>query len=639
MLPDDLAAYSTVSDPNLHPDGVRIAFVVTRMDLGEDRYERRLWLWDGEQARPFTTGPGDARPRWSPDGERLVFQRAGSGDKAVPQVAVMPAAGGEAEVITSFPLGATEAEWSPDGSRLAVVGVSWTDEWDDLDEDERGRRPRRVSRAGYRHDNLGWRHDRRSNVYLVDPAGGSEPAAVSEGEYHDAGVVWRPDGEAIAFMSARHERRGIDPGSQVWEVPASGGDLRPLCDVGLWYDVSYRPDGVCFAIGVPDPGDYPGVLALHRLDDGAAVPVASHLDRSVFSQAPAIAPAGPQWLDGGACLIIVEDAGRLRVVRIEPDGSTSDVLAGDRLITGMSPTRDGTAFAFAATSPTDPGALFWYDGVAEHRLTESSEPWIEPVAFTVERDGVAIDAWAFLPDGEEQVPLLLNIHGGPATQYGYGFFDEFQVYAAAGYGVVACNPRGSSGKGTAFVRAPVDAWEEERPVDLEDLLAVVDAALDRFRRLDRSRMGIMGGSYGGFMTAKILTVDDRWRSAVPERGLYSFTSFAGTSDIGHWFPSMYLTGWDYEEGWDRLWRAGPLSQAHRITTPCLIVHSEHDWRCPIEQAEQLFSVLAACGVEVEMLRFPGEGHELSRGGKPKHRKERFEAILDWHARHLRDVTT
>jgi dipeptidyl aminopeptidase/acylaminoacyl peptidase len=237
------------------------------------------------------------------------------------------------------------------------------------------------------------------------------------------------------------------------------------------------------------------------------------------------------------------------------------------------------------------------------------------------------------------VPLLLNIHGGPATQYGYGFFDEFQVYAEAGYGVVACNPRGSSGKGAAFVRAPVDAWEQERPVDLEDLLAVVEAALGRFPRLDAGRMGIMGGSYGGFMTARILAVDERWRSAVPERGLYSFTSFAGTSDIGHWFPGMYLRGRDFEDGWARLWRAGPLSKAHLIATPCLIVHSENDWRCPIEQAEQLHAVLVARGVESEMLRFPGESHELSRGGKPKHRRERFEAILDWHARHLGDVTT
>jgi dipeptidyl aminopeptidase/acylaminoacyl peptidase len=609
MRLDDLASYANVSDPNLHADGIRIVFVVTTMDLDGDRYVRRLWLWDGERARPFTSGPGDTRPRWSPDGRRLVFLRTGREPKSVPQVAVMPAYGGEADVITQFDLGATEAEWSPDGTRVAVVGASWADDWAGLDDEERGRRPRRITRAGYRHDDLGWRHDRRSNLYLVDADGGGAVIPLTDGDVHDSGAAWRPDGGAIAFLSARHERRGVAPGTQAWEVPVTGGPPRPLVEVGLWYHVSYRPDGECFAIGVPDPADYPGVLGLHRLVAGGAVPFAGHLDRSVFSQGPPVAPAGPRWLEDGSCLVVLEDAGRLRVVRLARDGSSSDVLAGDRLITGVSPTPDGSGFAFAATSSTVPGALGWFDGSGERRLTDFNVPagLVEPESFSAQRDGVTIDAWAYLPEGDQRVPLLLNIHGGPAAQYGYGFFDEFQVYSGGGYGVVACN--------------------------------VVEAALERFPRLDPDRMGIMGGSYGGFMTAKILTVDDRWRSAVPERGLYSFASFAGTSDIGHWFPGMYLTGWDYEDGWERLWRAGPLAKAHRITAPCLVVHSEHDWRCPIEQAEQLHAVLAASGVETELLRFPGEGHELSRSGSPKHRRERFEAILDWHARHLGDVTT
>jgi dipeptidyl aminopeptidase/acylaminoacyl peptidase len=235
------------------------------------------------------------------------------------------------------------------------------------------------------------------------------------------------------------------------------------------------------------------------------------------------------------------------------------------------------------------------------------------------------------------VPVLLNIHGGPATQYGWGYFDEFQEYAAAGFAVVACNPRGSSGRGTEFVRTPVGRWGDDRPPDLEGVLAVLDAAVARFDRLDANRMGVMGGSYGGFLTARIVAVDDRFRSAVPERGLYSFTSFAGTSDIGFRFPRMYLGHWKYDD-WTSLWEASPLSRAHQITTPCLVIHSENDFRCPIEQGEQLFSVLVDNGVEAEMLRFPESSHELSRSGKPKYRRERFDAIIDWHRRYL-DVTT
>jgi dipeptidyl aminopeptidase/acylaminoacyl peptidase len=305
----------------------------------------------------------------------------------------------------------------------------------------------------------------------------------------------------------------------------------------------------------------------------------------------------------------------------------------------MTTRADGSALALVSTSVADPGELHWFEAGEERTVTAINSDFrdtadlVEPEFFTVESDGVQLDVWVFLPVGDGKVPTLLNIHGGPATQYGWGFFDEFQVYAGAGYGVVATNPRGSSGRGEEFVRVPVMRWVEDRSPDLEDLLAAADASLERFERLDGDRLGIMGGSYGGLMSAKILGVDQRWKSAVAERGLYNFASFAGTSDIGFSFPGRYLGDWEYDD-WSVLWEASPLRNAHRITTPCLIVHSENDHRCPIEQGEQFFSALIDNGVEAELLRFPGESHELSRSGKPVHRRERFEAILEWHGRHL-----
>jgi dipeptidyl aminopeptidase/acylaminoacyl peptidase len=260
-------------------------------------------------------------------------------------------------------------------------------------------------------------------------------------------------------------------------------------------------------------------------------------------------------------------------------------------------------------------------------------PLVEPDHFTVISDGEAIDAFVYMPPGEEIVPVLLNIHGGPATQYGYTFSDEFQVYVGAGYGIVACNPRGASGRGVDFVRAVrKEGWGV---VDAADVTAALDAALERFPRLDAGRVGIMGGSYGGFLTAWLIARNDRFTSAVVERALLNWPSFGGTSDIGATFGRMYLEA-DVPDGHDRLWEASPLSLAHQITTPTLIVHSENDFRCPIEQAEQLFMLLKKRDVDVGFLRFPGEGHELSRSGKPKHRLERFEAILDWHRRYLAD---
>ena len=633
MRPTDLEKFRVPSDPRFHPDGRRVAFTVSRMEIEEDRYVREIWLWDGETARPFTHGPSDGGARWSPDGRWLAFLRKGEKDDDKPQVVVMPADGGEARTVTDLPLGAAEVAWSPDSERLAVVAPEWIEDLKDLDDKERGRRPRRITEIPYRADNEGWTHDKHAHVWIVDPTGGSEPQQVTDGPYDEGNVAWRPDGRAITFLSRRHEDRETHPGAGVFELDLDSDDVTELVPPGMWGRPAYGADGALHLTGLEDVFAWPSPPRLYRRDDdGSLTDLTADLDRDV---------AGP---DGGAPLLtdagtvlLAAESGRVGVV-VADAGRTRTVVGGDRTVTGVTATPDGSAVAFTVDDPTSPGeVVLWQDG-EERVLTELNADFRAEVElvptehFTYDRDGAAIDAWALVPEGDD-VPLLLNIHGGPTAQYGFTFFDEFQVYAGAGYAVVGVNPRGSSGKGDEWSRAVVGAWTEHESVDMLDLRAAVEATLERYPSVSRERIGIMGGSYGGYATARILAQDDRFRSAVVERGLLAWTSFSGTSDIAAYFDRMFLEKQLPEHAHD-LWQASPVSTAHLITTPTLVLHSEQDFRCPIEQAEQLFTALRRAGVESEFLRFPGESHELSRSGKPKHRVERFEAIVDWHDRHL-----
>jgi dipeptidyl aminopeptidase/acylaminoacyl peptidase len=635
MQASDLSRLSIPSDPQISPDGTRIAFVVSRPDLDEDRYHRTIWVWDGESANAFTHGPADFNPRWSPDGRTLAFLRGGGTPDKPPQVALIPAGGGEARILTDIELGCEEVEWSPDGSALAAVGVGYVEEWAGLDEAERARRPRRVTDVPFRFDNMGWIHDRKRHVWLVEASGENEPRCLTDGPFDERFIAWRPDGSSIAFHTDRSPRRAFEDGADLYEVDVESGEMRRIAERGSWSFPTFRPDGTLHAIGDPVPGSWPGLISVWRLEE-EPVDLTGHLDRNVFSMALGVAPRGPHW-HGNAFFSVIEDSGRVGVIRVNGDGTVDHLFDDDRAVKGLTVDSSGSKLALIISTPTDPGEVYlWVDG-EERCLTNlngefrTEVPMVEPEHFRVVSGGIEVDAWAYLPPGAESVPVLLNIHGGPASQYGWGFFDEFQVFAGAGYAVVACNPRGSTGRGLDHVRAVVgDGWGV---VDVEDVTNTIEEALRRYPRMDAERIGIMGGSYGGFLTAWLIALDHRYQSAVVERGLLSFTSFAGTSDIGAMFPKNYA-GADLVEDPERLWEKSPLAIAHQIETPTLILHSENDFRCPIEQAEQLFVILKSQEVDVELLRFPGEGHELSRSGKPVHRVERFEAILEWHARRM-----
>jgi dipeptidyl aminopeptidase/acylaminoacyl peptidase len=348
----------------------------------------------------------------------------------------------------------------------------------------------------------------------------------------------------------------------------------------------------------------------------------------------------PIW-DDGAIVFAIEDHGNIHLYRVSPAGGDPELLAGGDIVLSGYDVHDGQV---VRTGSTAPNLAELYAG--DRQLSEIGKEFAagrsltEPERFTaISKDGSEVEAWIARPAGFKEgtrYPALLNIHGGPFTQYGNGFFDETQVYAGGGYAVLYANPRGSSGYAESWGRAimgPGELGPGWGSVDYEDLMAVVDTALDRYDFIDPERLGVLGGSYGGYMTSWIVSHTNRFKAAISERAVNNLVSMYGSSDVGWVFKGYH--GDFVHDAVDKYLQISPWTYAKQIETPLLIMHSENDLRCNIEQAEVMFTTLRLLGKEVEMVRFPAESHELTRSGNPVHRVQRFELVLDWFDRYLK----
>ena len=643
MVPEDVYELTGVLDPRLSPDGRTVAFVVWGVDRDANDYRSAIWLApvDGsDPPRQFTSGKKrDASPRWSPDGSQLAFVSNRESEKA--QLYVMPASGGEARKLTDLKEDVTEPVWSPDGARLAFVARVPDPGYEELD--NRKRMPRRFTRLQYKFDNVGWTGDRRQHILTVAADGSGQPVQLTDGDFEDNGPAWSPDGKRIAFASARHQDWDIDTARDIYVVDAEGGEPQLLTETDATCEhPAWSPDGGRVAYY-----HYPGRFDDPRHTQVAVLDLATR-DRKILTTSldrncsPYPAIREPIW-DGESLLLETEDGGNVHLYRVKADGSSEPqlVIGGHQWLTGA----DAVAGTIVHTSTTPTKLSELYAG--DRKLTDVGGQFsTERVLPATERftavspDGSEVEAWMVRPAGFEEggkYPVLFNIHGGPFTQYGNKFFDEFQVYAGAGYAVLYCNPRGSSGYSEEWgraIRGPVDDGPGWGTRDYDDVMAVVDAALERFEFLDGERMGVMGGSYGGYLTSWIISHTNRFAAACSERALNDWYSDWGTADIGWYFCKAYGGSLIFEDTRPYL-EHSPFTYAHRIETPLLILHSEDDLRCPIAQGEQLFTTLRVLKRDVELVRVPAESHELTRSGSPIHRVMRFELLLEWFDRYLK----
>jgi dipeptidyl aminopeptidase/acylaminoacyl peptidase len=653
MKPAAIADLVELSDPRVSPDGTTIAFVVTTVDLPGNAYRSAVWVAgidDAFPACPFTEGERRERtPRWSPDGQWLAFVAHPEGETGA-RLCVAAVEGGDTFELLEWPEDVEDLVWTPDGRRL-VFTARQRDESRYGPEKDKDRPPRRIDRVAYRTDSIGWTIDRPRHVFSIAADGGDDgrPTALTDGPFQDAGVAVSPDGASVLFSSARTPTWDTDLSTHLYRVPIGGGPVEALT-TGLQThgQPSVSPDGryVAFVWGDRHSMMRHGQIGLVDLEPAA--PTEELLTTALdLHCAPYLAHArDPLWeTDGDGILFQVDEAGNVPIYRVRRDGTTEVVVGGDRQVNGFD--LAGGTLAFVATSATHPTELYAVVDGEERRLTRLGEPFVRdhavvaPERFTAtSADGTSVEAWFLRPAGEGPFPMVLSIHGGPFSQYGNKLFDEFQVLAGAGYAVVYSNPRGSSGYSSAFARGIRGPKAAEDPgtgwggADYEDVLAVVDAALARFGDVvDGERLGVIGGSYGGYLTSWIIGHTDRFKAAVSERACNNLYTFAHTSDIGASFPAGYI-GASHLDDPEEFLRQSPVTYYRDMATPLLILHSENDLRCPIEQAEDLFVRLKLTGRDVEFVRFPGESHELSRSGAPRHRVERLELILDWFARKL-----
>ncbi|AST00969.1 peptidase [Geobacillus thermocatenulatus] len=657
MTAEDLLRLRSVRDPHYAPDGTRVVFVEKSIDE-ENQYRSHLYMWTKDGAvRPWTFGPWrDTKPRFSPNGETIAFLSDRSGRT---QLWLLPTDGGEARQLTFFKNGVRDYVWSPDGTFLIALTTLGDDETiEDREEPEKAEvkradlKPRVVERLYYKSDAAGFLDGKRAVLARIDALSGKIEALTGREEEIGSFAI-SPNGRTLAFVANRNE----DPDT-TFTRDIILLDLEKKTEMnltngcGTFASLGWSPDGMKLAAIGHDLA-YLGAT-IHRLyvfeleRQTKRVLTAdwdAHLGDAMVGDTHADAKSpGPIWAsDGSGLYVTASERGRVNVYFVSLDGPIAPVVEGDFHLYGFTVHPNGRQAVAAISSPTSIGDLYAVslaDGT-KTRLTRANEALENEVVFADAKpftyqstDGWEIQGWIMKPPelGEgEKAPLVVEIHGGPHAMYGFTFFHEWQLLASRGYAVLFTNPRGSHGYGQSFVNA---VRGDYGGMDYEDIMAGVNAALNRFDFIDKERLGVTGGSYGGFMTNWIVGHTDRFKAAVTQRSISNWLSFSGVSDIGYFFTKWEI-GCDVWEDAERLWHHSPLKYVQNIRTPLLILHSERDYRCPIEQAEQLFIALKRLGRETKLVRFPDANHDLSRTGSPALRLERLRHIVGWFDHYLK----
>lgn len=633
LTPQTLAfELTTASDPQISPDGTQITYTLAAVGTDDHRVRREVWMCgiDGTQPRSLTPGSRSASgARWSPDGASIAFAVTDENGCAIAVLA--PGAPCDSREIARHTQAIDELTWSPNGRQIAYTTL-----FDPDNPNERPAEPgaspsvRATRRLDYKQDGRGYLGDRRNQVFVADIATAACRRLTSDPVDHDA-AQWSPDGRSIGMRVHLCDRAG----DQLVVLDVDSGETKRVGPgTGLITHWVWSPDGAQILVAAdPDQSLQPDFY-LHRFCSGTT----ERLTTDLRSAPEAVSPI---WLDGRRVLYhaLLAGASVLEMLDMR-SGEIETIERPQARNAGLSIDRAARYVVQSESSLASVGEIRVFDRrsgqartITQHNVSLLDErrtaAWD---TFAVRRGEFEIDVWLLKPpdfDPDLCYPVILDVHGGPNANYGYGFLAHEQCLAAHGFLVVFANPRGSTSYGRHFAQQVVRDWGGE---DYHDVMAALDEVL-RLPYADADRTGIFGFSYGGYLTSWAIGHTNRFKAAVCGEPIFDLESDYGTSDVAFNGLERYGGGAPHEES---EWYAAhsPSTWAHRTRTPTLIVHGEADARCPIGQSEQMFVALLKAGCETEFVRYPEGSHMFFAEGLPEHRADFLSRTVAWFKDHL-----
>ena len=659
---EDLYEIDIITDVRLSPSGDHVVYTQQRTDPVTEKKYSNLWVVATIGGKPaqFTFGDQtDTQPRWSPNGEKIAFLSNRANKDKPAQIYLIPFRGGEAQKLSDIEGKIDNLIWSPNGKKLLCrvrkIDQVIIERQSDKQAEKLGTVNRHYRRVFYKLDGEGYLPEERWHIWTVDTNSGRVKQLTDHDFYEDKDPTWSPDGKSIAFMSNHSpdpdlERTAVD----LFIMPSSGGKPNKVkTKYGDKLKPSFSPNGRYIAyFGTDGKGDWTknqGLWVVPTDSSAQSINLTEAYDVHVSPEtindvgSPEIMP--PTWSNDSSILYFpVVRHGRSELCTIDLEGNNFKTIAGAHGVIGSFAFDAGqNRLAYFMGKMNDPGQVYLQDigSAKELQITHVNEKLFSKIDLgQIEEvwikgpDKNDLQGWILKPPGFDpgrKYPSILEIHGGPLTQYGEFFMHEFYFLAAAGYVVHFCNPRGGRGYGEKHAKAIWGGWGD---TDYRDLMTWTDF-IEQQPYISKKRMGVTGGSYGGYMTVWMIGHTDRFTAAVTQRCVSNLVSLWGSSDL-NWIFQEVLNDKPPFQDLDKFWDHSPIKYIGNAKTPTLVIHSENDLRCPIEQGEQVFVALKTLGVDTEMVRFPGEFHGLSRNGRTDRRIVRLNHILRWFDKYLKN---